>query len=409
MHLRFDDIAVAVAFTFQLLTLVSGLFWPETPSLSVGLQCVAAAALGSGIIFSYSARGGFQKQHTTRMKTLFVKLGEYERQLDASSGIVHDQCRAIRENISQAYKIIATATSRLTGNLTGLKNQSMGQMQMLRELVERLVAVAHGRQQQAQMAGIERFTRDTEVIVNQLVTFMGEVHTAGQQTAVSFAEMEQMMASVVAFLNGVNDIGKQTDLLALNAAIEAARAGDSGRGFAVVADEVRKLAKKSAEFSEQIRGLLRDIENLMERVGTSIREVSDLDMSVVDSSRGTLTFMWQEMDNLNKAATFQSEQVNQVAQEIHTLVMEGLVSLQFDDIVRQLLEQIQERSSLLENYMLDLHRLQMDRDALDGTERFDTRISRINNAMNASRKGFEALDRKHIKQDTVDVGSVELF
>ena len=60
-------------------------------------------------------------------------------------------------------------------------------------------------------------------------------------------------------VESIHEIAQQTNLLALNASIEAARAGEAGKGFAVVADEINNLSSQSAEATQKIDEILKDI------------------------------------------------------------------------------------------------------------------------------------------------------
>ncbi|MDD5297213.1 MAG: methyl-accepting chemotaxis protein [Rhodocyclaceae bacterium] len=406
MRQRLDDILAWTALLFMILA-VGALYLLGNTAAVVMLVLSALSMLASRQA-SGQARRRARAREEERMAALGDTLIRYDTRSDEALGMAEDQFHKVRTNIDQTYTIINTATARLTGSLTGLEQSSVSQMELLRELVESLVAAAQGTQQQAQIAGIKRFAKDTESIVGELIGFMGNVETASKDTDRNFVRVEELMKSIVQFLNNVTEVTKQTDLLALNAAIEAARAGESGRGFAVVADEVRKLAARTNEFNGRIRGLLKDIDSHMDEVGASIRGMANMDMSVVGRSKDTMGRMWNEMDNLNTAATGQSQTISGISQHIHRLVLDGIVSLQFDDLVRQLLEQVKHRSSVLEDYILSLI-MKTSGENQNGLQRIETRIVSMEKSMEAAKEKLSALDDRHIQQTNVDTGSVDLF
>ena len=134
--------------------------------------------------------------------------------------------------------------------------------------------------------------------INNTIEQVQEVKVQANKTSENINELGDLSEEIGEIVELINGISAQTNLLALNAAIEAARAGEAGRGFSVVADEIRELAEESSEATENIAGLINDIQN---RVEVTIGQMNNAE-EAVETSVSAIKSTEDSFEEINNAA-----------------------------------------------------------------------------------------------------------
>ena len=118
------------------------------------------------------------------------------------------------------------------------------------------------------MDGVSRTVGETAACAETGHTELGGMETAMRQLAKSTAAISSRLGTISERANKIstvvttiNKISDQTALLSLNAAIEAEKAGEFGKGFSVVAREISRLADQTAVATEDIEGVVREMQS----------------------------------------------------------------------------------------------------------------------------------------------------
>ncbi|MBX9749221.1 MAG: hypothetical protein K5Q68_06350 [Roseococcus sp.] len=158
------------------------------------------------------------------------------------------------------------------------------------------------------------------------------------------AVYERIAQEAEGFAQAIGDIGRiatQTRLLALNATIEAARAGEAGKGFAVVAQEVRELAGQSAKVAEGVNAGLARLRDLM-RARMSDALDTGADHALLDGAQGQAAGAAVAFERIASGSSSALASTGLHGQRITGHITQALGAMQFQDIVRQRLQQVGE-------------------------------------------------------------------
>jgi methyl-accepting chemotaxis protein len=129
--------------------------------------------------------------------------------------------------------------------------------------------------------------------VDAMIAAITSSAKATRESTREVAELEQISRRIDKIVDAIGTVSIQTNMLAVNGSVESARAGEFGKGFAVVSTDIRNLARDSAENADQIKELVKTIQDRVVQVRGDLEETSRLSFAEVERATETTTRLEQ--------------------------------------------------------------------------------------------------------------------
>ncbi|MEN9455860.1 MAG: hypothetical protein RL210_1379, partial [Pseudomonadota bacterium] len=295
----------------------------------------------------------------------------------------------------------------LIESFTAISQQANAQQQLALGMTQ--ATGADGRQ-----VDFEDFVRDT----SRTLSIFVDNTIKNSQTAMGLVErmsdISTEVAKVLGILGDIDQIAKQTNFLALNAAIEAARAGEAGRGFAVVADEVRNLSLRTGQFSMQIRDNIGRVHQFVDSAENAIFALAAQDMNFALQSKKQVEVAMHDVQEMNAHVGVSLVKLGENARDLELRVGRAITSLQFQDMVTQLVSHSMNRVAGMQQLANSLQTMQNGLiQGLAQAKPDEDMANALRSPMSRVEEGCEQLaasgKRNPVAQESMSSGDVELF
>lgn len=292
---------------------------------------------------------------------------------------------SVRHDLDRARELFATSFTTLQSTFQGLEQQMSAQASLLKNMSEGLMEADDAAGDGDREGFVELVSNILQEFVDELVRVSRDSMDLVQHMNTTAGEMER----VERLVNKIKGIAVDTKFVSLNALINANHRKNPREVFAVFASEVRALSDATQRVSLEIDEAVQTSHCTIQTMKTKVEHIASRDMSRSMESRERVDDVVTKMSEVNEA-------VGKTLESVAEQAAQGVRSLQFDDILTQLVGGIEAKLGILQEVFVTVGPQLGRLDAVD--------IAEIQAKMDSL-----GLKSNHVTQETMDAGDVELF
>ena len=253
----------------------------QTSSESISCAADEQSSAAQEVSSNVTEQGSALTQAEKAAQSLEIVTEELKNSTDISKSA--EEVAASAEELSASLEEINRSATEIATALNQVNNGAQQAASAVAHAVTNIEKLKDG-VEQASSQSDQALTRGGEItdllqknrkLIEEMVNGINSALETSKRNVESINQMEAMTRQIDKVIDTITTVSVKTSMLAVNGAVEAARAGEYGKGFAVVSADIQSLADEAAENVEQIKDLIKGIQDQTVNVKTDLSNVAE--------------------------------------------------------------------------------------------------------------------------------------